>query len=158
MSESTTHPGTHRDLPGPDARCPACGQQFTRLVRGRCPLCDYLIEDEPVTGEDLTPYAQSGQYGRRAWWVMCKWVWGAGAGRLAHLALMQASPASRRFSRVNLALVALTVAVCWLWLGGWHAVKVVPGVLQAARTSPSGKGWFQVALAPAGGASGTAQL
>ena len=127
MSESTTDVGSRPGLPRAETRCPACGQPLARLVRGRCPLCDYPVEDEPVTGEDRTPYAQSGQYGRRAWWAMCKWIWGAGAGRLAHLALMQSSAASRRFGRVNAALVVLTVAVCWLWLSGWHAVRVLPG-------------------------------
>jgi len=147
MSESTTDLGSRRGLPRAETRCPACGQPLARLVRGRCPLCDYPVEDEPVTGQDRTPYAQSGHYGRRAWWAMCKWIWGAGAGRLAHLALMQSSPASRRFGRVNAALVVLTVAGCWLWLSGWHAVRVLPGTVDGEALTPSGKGWLLLALA-----------
>ena len=149
MSESTTDLGSRRGLPRAETRCPACGQPLARLVRGRCPLCDYPVEDEPVTGQDRTPYAQSGHYGRRAWWAMCKWIWGAGAGRLAHLALMQSSAASRRFGRVNAALVVLTVAVCWLWLSGWHAVRVLPGTEDGEALTPSGKGWLL--LAPTSG-------
>ena len=82
---------------------------------------------------------------------MCKWVWGAGSGRLAHLALMQASPASRRFSRINVALVCLTAMVCWSWLGGWQPVRVVPGATDSAAQSPAGKGWLLLASAPPGG-------
>lgn len=131
-------------------RCPACGQQLTELVRGRCPLCDYAIADEPVTNEDHTPYAESDHYGRRAWWGMCKWLWGAGAGRLAHLGLMRSSRASRRFGRINLLLLSVAAAVCCLSLSGWHAVKVVPDATDNAPQSPSGRGWCQVVSMPAG--------
>jgi len=132
------------------ARCPACGHRLTELVHGCCPLCDYVIADEPVTNADHSPYAESEHFGRKAWWAMCTWVWGAGAGRLAHLGLMRPSPASRRFGRINLLLLALVVAVCGLTLSGWHAVEIVPDAPDNAPQSPSGKGWYELASLPAG--------
>ena len=142
MSTATTDPKSHSDVP---ARCPACGQRLTELVRGRCPLCDYAVVDEPVTTADHTPYAESEHYGRKAWLGMCGWVWGAGSQRLAHLGLMQSSPASRRFRRANLLLMAATVAVCCLSLSGWHAVEVVPDATDNEPQTPAGRGWYQVA-------------
>jgi len=149
MTRSAADIGSSDDAAQSDSRCPACGRPLVRLVRGRCPLCDYLIEQEPVTSNDQTPYTRSEHFGRRAWWSMCIWMWGAGAGRLGHLALMQTSPAARRFSRVNVVLLAATVAVCWVWLGGWHSVRIVPGPIDEATVNPSGWGWFLLASTPA---------
>ncbi|MCP4249816.1 MAG: hypothetical protein GY778_22465 [bacterium] len=119
-------------------------------------MCDHPVEDEPVTGPDLTPYAKSERFGRRAWWSMSKWVWTAGAERIAHLALMQDSPAARRFSRVNAGLLIVVAAVCGLALGGWHAVKLIPGAPEASAPAPSGQGWRLVVTAPTGTASSRA--
>ncbi|MCH7813866.1 MAG: hypothetical protein IID40_07575 [Planctomycetes bacterium] len=145
MSDPTAYPGATEETSG---RCPACGQPLTRLVHGHCPLCDYLVEEEPVTGPDLTPYAKSEGFGRRAWWSTNKWVWSAGAERIAHLALMQDSPAARRFSRVNIGLFVTVAALCGLALGGWHAVKLIPGAPEASPPTPSGQGWRLVVTAP----------
>lgn len=142
MTGSTADLKTVRDLP---ARCPACGHRLTELVRGRCPLCDYAIVDQPVTNEDHAPYAESEHYGRKAWWGMCMWLWGAGGGRLAHLGLMRSSPASRRFGRINLLLLALAAAVCSFSLSGWHGVPFVPDAPDNEPQSPSGRGWCQAA-------------
>ncbi len=118
-------------------------------MRGRCPLCEYQIEDEPVTAEDTTPYAQIEKPGRREWWMMTKWVWAAGAGRLSHLSLMRASPAARRYAGKTLNLVVLVGAICWLALTGWHAVNLLPVEAGGDPTEPVGRGWCTLASAPA---------
>jgi hypothetical protein len=77
---------------------------------------------------------------------MCKWVWSAGAGRLAHLSLMRRSSASRRFRRTNNYWVAAAVALAAFTLSGWHEVRGVADSSQ--RLAPGGKGWYRVASAP----------
>jgi hypothetical protein len=130
-------------------RCPACGQPIETLVRGRCSLCDFQIEDEPVTADDATPFAQNEARSRREWWAMTKWMWTAGAGRLSHLSLMRVSPAARNYARRSLMAIAITAAVCWLVLTGWHAVTMLPVEAGGEPPEPSGKGWVNLARMPA---------
>ena len=116
---------------------------------GRCPLCDYPIEDEPVTAEDTTPYAQSEQPGRREWWVMTEWIWTAGAGRLSHLSLMRASPPARRYAGKSLNLIALVGAICWLSLTGWHEVTLQSVDEGGQPSEPAGRAWCELVTTPA---------
>ena len=58
-------------------RCPACGQQLESSA-DRCPLCEIQLGDDPITGDDLTPYARAHAQGRRGWSGMVAWVWSAG--------------------------------------------------------------------------------
>lgn len=146
MSTLNTKQEASADLP---ERCPACGRPLVNLTSGRCPICDFAVADEPVTGEDRSPYAQSTASRRRAWWGMCRWVWGAGRERLGHLALMRSSAASRRFARATVVRLALTSAVCCLLLSGWHAIEPLPGVAEVEHSTPTGKGWLPVAEATA---------
>ncbi len=145
MSDVTTQPGSPSTQ---TARCPACGHPTDRLVRGRCSLCHYQIEDEPVTAADATPYAQCPRPTRRDRRRMLWWTWSAGAGRLSHLSLMQVSPAARHFARKNLNGVILTGALCWLTLTGWHAVRALPVEAGGQPPAPAGYGWLRLAASP----------
>lgn len=129
-------------------RCPACGQQLESSA-DRCPLCEIQLGDDPITGDDVTPYARAHAQGRRGWSGMVAWVWSAGAGRLKHLALMRSSAASRRFARVNVLLFALGVALSQLSVVGWKWVYPQTHSDGAeASANPTGAGWFQVASIP----------
>lgn len=131
---------------GQSQRCPACGQPLDVLVRGRCPLCNYQVEDEPVTAPDTTPFAAGEGTVRTRWWRQTRYMWGAGSGRLSHLSLMQASPESRAYARRTMFPLILTVGLCWFLLTGWHAVKAVADAA-GERLEPQGRGWFVLAKA-----------
>ena len=129
-------------------RCPACGQQLESSA-DRCPLCELQLGDDPITGDDVTPYARAHVQGLRGWPGMVTWVWSAGAGRLKHLALMRSSAASRRFARVNVLLFALGVAMSQWSMVGWKWVYPRTHSDGAeASVNPTGAGWFQVASIP----------
>jgi hypothetical protein len=128
-------------------RCPACGHRLGNEVGPQCPLCGFAIGDTRVTGADNTPYATSFSEGARGWRRMCAWVWTAPAQRLKHLALIRASAASQRFARVNVALMAMALAVFALTRIGWHEVAASP-TLEPGGLLPDTDGWFHVASYP----------
>ncbi len=127
------------------SRCPACGQRVDSPDAARCPLCNFTFGDDRVTGADVSPYAKAYSQRERAWWRMCRWVWSAGSQRLAHIALMRTSAASRRFAWLNLLWLALAIGAFQATRVGWRAVAAVePG----GSTTPAGRGWLHVAGAP----------
>lgn len=125
-------------------RCPACGQRLETPV-SRCPLCDFELSDEGVTGGDVTPYAQAYAHDRPNWKGMLSWVWLAGSGRMKHLALMKVSAASRRFAVINGLLLAVSVALCEWTMTGWHVSFAARRAAPAASFQPTGKGWVAFA-------------
>ena len=92
------------------ARCPVCGHAGDES-RATCRVCGFAFGDLRATSEDTTPYALAYAEGNRAWWRMCRWVWGATTERLKHLALMRSSPASRHFQFVNILLLAFAAII-----------------------------------------------
>jgi hypothetical protein len=116
-------------------------------VPERCPLCGFAFRDERVTGADATPYASAYTRGVWGWRVMCEWVWLARTERLKHLALMRASMASRRFARINLALLTLAVGMFEWSREGWKWVKARAELEPSGSTTPSGEGWLAIATA-----------
>ena len=81
---------------------------------------------------------------------MTKWMWTAGAGWLSHLSLMRASPAARRYAWRSLLAVAMTGAICWLALTGWHAVTMLSVEAGGQSPEPVGRGWVTLATVPTG--------
>lgn len=79
---------------------------------------------------------------------MGEWVWFCGARRLKHLALMRASAASRRYAHINLALLAVGLALLEATRTGWRWVRTLPFPESTGPTQPVGVGWLQVAEAP----------
>ena len=118
------------------------------MIEGRCPHCGDRVEASAVTAEDHTPYAMALADGRRGWWTMCRWVYGAGGQRLAHLGLSQPSPWSRRFARLNTLLLTAAVTASALANAGWHPVIRRPGIDATAGSSPQGKGWVLAVARP----------
>ena len=78
---------------------------------------------------------------------MCEWIWFAGWGRLTHLALMRASAASARFSRINTLLTAIGLGLFQATRYGWRGVTNSRGI--DPTDHPSGEGWLHVAATPA---------
>lgn len=132
----------------PIVRCPACGQRLADPAAVACPLCEFSFGDSRVTNDDATPYALAYSRAVPGWKAMLEWVWLAGAGRLKHLALMRASVASRRFARLNLALIVFGLTVVYVTQVGFHRARldVTPSGLAAG--SPTGDGWHRVAGLP----------
>jgi hypothetical protein len=79
---------------------------------------------------------------------MSEWVWLAGAGRLKHLALMRASVASRRFARINIALLVIGLAIFQITQVGWHEVGTDAAMEPTGSLEPQGQGWLHVAATP----------
>jgi hypothetical protein len=129
-------------------RCPACGHRLKESRPTACPLCGFTFRDNRVTGADVSPYAKAYTHGSGGWRLMCEWVWLAGTQRLKHLALMRASMASRRFARINIALLTIGLAVFQLTQVGWHRVTVAESRNPATPANPRGQGWLHVASAP----------
>jgi hypothetical protein len=75
---------------------------------------------------------------------MCEWVWFITGKRLKHVALMRTSAASRRFARVSVLLLALTLGLCAAAQTGWRWVALSPAL---GPTAPAGTGWLHVAAA-----------
>ena len=130
-------------------RCPACGQRIqSTTIEPRCPLCNFGFGDDRVTSADVTPYARAfsrGEPGRRR---MAEWVCYAGGERLKHLALMRASAASRRFSRVNILLLAAGLGLFQATSVGWRWVTNAAAIEPTGSTEPAGRGWFHVGAVP----------
>jgi len=131
-------------------RCPACGQRYQYPFPPRCAICefDFGFTREAATGTDVSPYARSFAHGKAGWRSMAEWIWFAGAGRLKHLAMMQASAASRRFARVNLLMLAGGLTVLQATRIGWRAVSASPAVESSGAVEPMGRGWLHVASTP----------
>jgi hypothetical protein len=132
----------------PVRRCPACGHRLKGAKPTACPLCGFCFDDERVTGADVSPYAKAYTHGALGWRLMSEWVWLAGAGRLKHLALMRASVASRRFARINVALLVIGLAIFWVAQVGWHEVGIDSALEPIGSVQPEGQGWLHVAAAP----------
>lgn len=113
-----------------------------------CPLCGLAFGDSRVTGQDVSPYANSYSAGTSGWRTMLEWVWFAGSDRLHHLALMRASAASRRFHRINLLLLSLGLAVFVAAHTGWRWVSRTPAIEPTGSITPLGRGWLHAAAAP----------
>lgn len=114
----------------------------------RCPLCEFRFVEESTTGQDVTPYARAYAAGAPGWLSMCEWTWLAGSARLKHLALMRASAASRRFARINGALLLLGLAG---WQGarsGWRWVTGLAAIEPGGSLTPRGQGWLHAAAMP----------
>jgi hypothetical protein len=111
--------------------------------RATCKVCGFAFGDKRVTSDDTTPYALAYAEGNRAWWRMCRWIWGATTERLKHLALMRASPASRHFRFANILLLAFASIVLQAAYNGWHIVSVaLTQGMEAIR--PAGRGWLNI--------------
>jgi len=113
-----------------------------------CPLCGLDFGDQRATGTDVTPYAHAYALGESRWWAMCEWVWYAPSQRLQHLALMRASSASRRFARLNLALLTALLSLFVATQVGWKWVANSPAADPTGHVEPLGDGWLHVASAP----------
>ncbi len=131
-------------------RCPACGQRVDTSAQTVCSLCgfDFTFGAESITGDDATPYARAYSTGESGWRFMLEWSWFAGTQRLKHLALMRVSAASRRFARMNLALLVVGIAVIELARVGWKWAARSPALERSGSTQPTGQGWIHVAGAP----------
>ena len=75
----------------------------------------------------------------------CWWVCGAGTQRLAHLALIPCSPASRRFVLWTVLMLAFSAALSPLGLFGWHTVTNAPTDETSPQRTPAGRGWYHLA-------------
>ncbi|MFH0982323.1 MAG: hypothetical protein V2A79_12390 [Planctomycetota bacterium] len=96
---------------------------------------------------DKTPYGQSDRFGAKAFGQTCWWVCAASAERLAHLALIPRSSASRRFVFWMVLLLAFSVAVVPLGLVGWHTATNAPRDERSPAPTPAGRGWYHLAQA-----------
>ncbi len=123
-------------------RCPACGQPIDTLSNGACALCGHVLVEPPVTSEDTTPYARFLAGGRGGWWAMARWVFAAGGTRLAFLALIRSSKASRRFARIGIGFAALSLALALAAHAGWRVSSQVRVGPDAPQTEPRGQGWY----------------
>ena len=92
----------------------------------------------------MTPYAKAYARGLAGWRRMGEWVWFCGHGRLKHLAMMRASAASRRFAHLNLALLAVGLALLEATRTGWRWVAASPAFEPTGSTQPAGVGWIHV--------------
>ncbi len=75
---------------------------------------------------------------------MSWWVFRGKRQRVMYLSLMRRSPASTRFARTSLIVLALSASVFALSHFGWRVVKVDPAVPGANSTEPEGRGWLRV--------------
>lgn len=131
-----------------ERRCAGCGQRLTEPLPATCPLCGFHFGEERITGADVTPYAQAYSRGEHSWRAMSEWVWFARIERLKHIALMQASAASRRFARPNLLLLAFAAG---FWLATNYGFRWVSASREAEPTrslTPGGSGWVHLAAMP----------
>ncbi|MFQ5413332.1 MAG: hypothetical protein ACE5E6_02630 [Phycisphaerae bacterium] len=101
-----------------------------------------------MTGADVTPYARAYACGRRGAGTMYEWIWFAGTGRLKHVAMMRASAASRRFARMNVALLAVGLGVLRAVQVGWAWVPAPAALAKTRAIPPVGQGWVHAAEAP----------
>ena len=90
----------------------------------------------------MTPYAATYEGGAPRWWAMCRWIWGAGASRLSHVALMRASSAARRFAGINVLLLSFAVGLIFATQRGWRIAQSPLGT--SSVRDPQGKGWLEV--------------
>ena len=79
---------------------------------------------------------------------MARWVWLASPGRLKHLALIQASAASRSFAWTNIIVLAIGLGLLQATHTGWRRVTDVSELEPTGSTRPSGGGWLKVVAAP----------
>jgi hypothetical protein len=94
---------------------------------------------------DKTPYGCAEAFGVRAFRATCWWVCSASAERLAHLALMPRSSASRRFVFwMGWAIATAAALVPFGWVG-WHVITNAPRDENSAALLPAGRGWYHVA-------------
>lgn len=106
-----------------------------------------MIEETTATQADATPFAQATPGERGARRRMRRWVYGAGAQRLAHLGLIRPSEASRSFAFRQMAYVVIAASALQLATVGWHRVVRTPENLSIVQTTPQGRGWLRVAAA-----------
>lgn len=131
-----------------ERRCAGCGQRLTEPLPPTCPLCGFHFGEERITGADVTPYAQAYSRGEHSWRLMSEWVWFARIERLKHIALMQASAASRRFARPNLLLLAFAAGFWLATVYGFKPVSASAAVEPSHSVTPTGTGWVHLAAAP----------
>lgn len=124
--------------------CPGCGYRQDLDERGQCPKCGLDFAAHGATGEDISVYAQSVADDNPRWWAMCRWVWGAGAGRIQHLALMRSSPASRRFAARNLLLLSFALGIVLAAQRGWETIRMPLEESGAVAANPAGSGWLHL--------------
>lgn len=129
-------------------RCPACGHRIDDSETPKCPLCSFEFGGRRVTGDDVTPYAQSFQEGSPGWRRMLAWVAFASSERLKHLALMRASAASRRFALMHILLLGFAAGVFQASELGWRWVSSSAAVEPSGSMEPKGFYWRKVASAP----------
>ena len=127
--------------------CPACGGGLPDAHVVRCPRCGHQFEAGRPEVPDQTPYGRSEAFGAKAFRETCWWVCGASAQRLAHLALIPGSSASRRFVVRTVLLVALSAALLPFGLVGRHTVTNAPTDETSPAPTPSGHGWYHLAEA-----------
>ncbi|MCP4590515.1 MAG: hypothetical protein GY842_07215 [bacterium] len=96
---------------------------------------------------DRTPYAESECFGASAFQHTCWWVMTASAQRIAHLALLPASSASRRFLARMTLLLAFSFAGLQMGLAGWRTLTNAPPASEASASAPTGNGWYRLAYA-----------
>lgn len=132
-------------------RCSACGHRVTEESASACALCgfSFSFRDPRATGADLTPYAKTYAHGMAGWRLMSEWVCLAGTERLKHLAMMRASVASRRFARINIAILMIGLGVFQLTHSGWEWENKIESRRGAIDTAePSRAGWVHAASRP----------
>jgi hypothetical protein len=132
-------------------RCSACGHRVAEESASACPLCgfSFSFKDPRATGADITPYAKSYAHGMAGWRLMSEWVWLAGTERLKHLAMMRSSVASRRFARINIALLVIGLGVFQLSHSGWeweNKIESRDGLTDTVE--PARVGWVHAASRP----------
>lgn len=143
-------PGTRVGSPSGAAkagRCPGCGQALPQSPTDRCLHCGHRFEVPSREVPDRTPYGRSEACGTRAFRATCWWVLGASAPRLAQLALIPRTPASRRFVTRIILLLAFAAALAPFGLVGWRSVTNAPREATSLSLTPSGRGWYHVAQA-----------
>ncbi|MCK4658579.1 MAG: hypothetical protein KAV82_03570 [Phycisphaerae bacterium] len=94
---------------------------------------------------DKTPYGLSKAFGARALAQTCWWVCGASSQRLAHLALLPRSSASRRFVFWMIMLLSSAAMLLQVGLVGWHTVTNAPTDVTSPAPTPGGRGWYHLA-------------
>ena len=129
-------------------RCPACGHKLDEPTPPKCPLCHVDFGDDRITGLDVSPYAKAYARDAHGWHGMCEWVWFARTERLKHLALMRSSAASRRFRRINIFVLSLSLAAFEMTRSGWRWVRASPALEPTGSRTPGGHFWMHAAQAP----------
>lgn len=123
--------------------CRNCGKTVAVPIKGRCAYCGERLDDPDVTSDDHTPYAEAVAAGTRGHRKMRRWVYRANKQRLAHLALLRPSRASRRFARINVFNLSAALALAVFFHSGWHNEKLRTPAALAEAAAPQGKGWWQ---------------